>query len=121
MTANTQWPGDVDGDVLRIFQEGGHDFEEVMKIDFMVDFDAWPPAPAFVEQLATVHQGVEVFEPEGDDDGYVQFVVTAKLSYELVMSVQAEVTRMARPFGGVCEAWGAFSNAPVADTDDTEP
>ncbi len=110
MTAITQWPGDADGDVLRAMHDDGFDFEQEVDIDFMVDFDVWPPAPAFLALLAARYPDLEVVEPDSEDDGYVQFVVTARLTYELVMSVQAEVTAMAAPFGGVCESWGAYAN-----------
>lgn len=69
-----KWPRDADGDVLRRLQEdGGFDFSTPTLIDFDVDFQTWPPPPAAVEMLSRQHPSLEVYEPEGKDDGYLQF------------------------------------------------
>lgn len=36
------WPDDEDGDVLRVLDERGFDFNKEVKIDFEIDFDHWP-------------------------------------------------------------------------------
>ena len=107
----TEWPGDADGDVFRALRAGGHNFDEVVHIDFNVDFDDWPPAPAFLAQLASIYPDLAVHEPDDEFNGYLQFIVTAPLTYDLVMSVQSEVSRLALPFGGRCESWGLFNNS----------
>ena len=105
-----QWPDDVDGDVLRRMEEGGFDFSIATDIDFNIDCEAWPPSVEFMARLADAYPDAELVEPEEDDDGegFVQVVVRDFLTYELVMRVQAELTELARPYGGVCESWGAY-------------
>jgi len=51
---------------------------------------------------------VEMFPPEEDFNGYVGFVVHAVLTYDLVMFVQASVSELALPYGGVCNSWGTL-------------
>lgn len=114
MGSGRQWPDDVDGDVLRRFDEDGFDFSKPVDIEFNIDFEPWPPSDEFMQKLRAVHPGAEVIEPgdgdDEDDDGYIQVVVNDRLSYELVMRVQRELTALAAPYGGVCDSWGAFSN-----------
>ena len=100
------WPEDADGDVLRRMQSSGFDFETPTDIDFNVDVDMWPPAPELIARLRAQYPDIEEYPPDPDGDGYVQFVVHAPLTYELVMSIQRSVSELAAPFGGVCESWG---------------
>ncbi|WP_293372638.1 ribonuclease E inhibitor RraB [Nevskia sp.] len=102
------WPSNPDGDVFRRLHTHGFDFEISCAIDFNIDFDAWPPPSEFIALLKQRHSGVQVFEPENQDSGYISFVVNAKLTYELVLSVQSSVSELAAPFGGVCESWGVL-------------
>jgi hypothetical protein len=102
------WLEDADGDVFRRLAAGDFDFEEPCRIDFIVDFDAWPPPAEFLQRLRTNYPAVEVFEPDGNAGGYVLFVVEARLTYELVTFVQSAVSAMAAPFGGTCNAWGVL-------------
>jgi len=102
------WPDDVDGDVFRRMQSNGFDFRTPTDIDFNVDFDAWPPADELMDRLRAQFSKVEEFPPDSDGDGYVQFVVHAPLTYELVIFIQSSVSGLAAEFGGVCESWGAL-------------
>jgi hypothetical protein len=104
----SKWPQDVDGDVFRRMQASGFDFEKPCDIDFNIDFDTWPPADEFLNLLRNRFSKVELFEPDQNGDGYVQVVVHAPLTYELVMSVQSSVSQLASPFKGICESWGAL-------------
>lgn len=106
--APSAWPDDVDGDVFRRMQLSGFDFETPTDIEFNVDFDTWPPADEFVDRLRAQFTKVEIFPPASDGDGYVQFVVHAPLTYELVMFIQSSISELASAFGGVCESWGAL-------------
>jgi len=51
---------------------------------------------------------MKVFEPDSESSGYVQFIVDAMLTYELVMFVQSSTSELAAPFGGICESWGVM-------------
>lgn len=102
------WPDDADGDVLRRIQASGFDFKREVEIDFIVDFDTWPPAEEVVRVLRAHYSRVKVHSPDATGNGYVRFVVHAALTYELVMQVQSSVSALAAPFGGVCESWGVL-------------
>lgn len=104
----TEWPQDVDGDVFRKMQESGFDFSHPVDIEFIVDLETWPPSEAFLTALRTRHPRIKVYEPDEDGDGYVMFIVPALLTYDLVMSVQKEISEFAAPYGGVCDSWGAM-------------
>ena len=106
-----QWPDDVDGDVLRRFQQDGFDFSKAVNIDFNIDFKTWPPPAEFMAKLAGQYPGAKLVQPDKDDDGegYVLIVVHELLSYELVVGVQSELTALAAPYGGKCDSWGACS------------
>lgn len=112
LNAQAQWLDDVDGDVLRRLQDDGFDFSAVADIDFSIDFASWPPSAACMATLSGHYPDAELIEPERDDDGngFVLIILRDRLSYELVMRVQRELTEMAAPYGGKCDSWGAFSN-----------
>lgn len=107
--ANDIWPQDADGDVLKRMQASGFDFSRPVDIDFNVDFDNWPPAQKCVDLLRAQFRNLKVREPN-DHRGYVQIVVNAILTYDLVMFMQSTVSEMAAPFGGVCESWGVYQS-----------
>ena len=108
------WPNDPDGDVFRRLHAGGFDFDREHTIDFNIDFDSWPLSHGAISALKKAYPSCEVVEPDeedirnGDCIGYVQFQVIAKLTYELVMEVQAQAKNYAKPYGGWCESWGVW-------------
>ena len=104
----TNWPDDADGNVLRRMEAGGFDFQEPCLIDFNVDFENWPPSPDALMVLRKNFPSTKVYEPSNNGDGYVQFQVFEKLSYELVMNIQSEVSDWMAPYGGICESWGVL-------------
>lgn len=108
MRAALSWPADADGDVLRRLQSGGFDFSEPCMIDFNVDFLEWPPALEALELIRSRHPESIVYPEEGDSAGYVLLQVKERLTYELVTRVQAEMSALLAPFGGVCESWGVL-------------
>jgi hypothetical protein len=115
----SEWPGDVDGDVFRRMQESGFDFSKEVEIEFIVDFDSWPPPESFLRALHGHHPRITLRNPDEDGDGYVIFLVHGLLTYALVMSVQRTVSELAAPFGGVCDSWGAMQ--PPSQTDSWTP
>lgn len=103
-----QFPDDVDGDVLRRMERSGFRFDVPCLIDFNVDFDVWPPPHEAVELIRSRYPVVEVHEPSAEFPGYVLFQVFDLATHERVTGVQAEVTELMRPYGGVCESWGVL-------------
>lgn len=108
MKVESVWPNDADGDVFRRMADSGFDFTSACNIDFNIDLESWPPPERLLNQLRQRYSKVEVVEPDGEYSGYVTFVVTAKLSYELVISTQRVASEIAHPYGGSCESWGVL-------------
>jgi hypothetical protein len=106
-TLEQDWPADSDGDVFRRMHADGFDFETPVSIDFNVDFAEWPPSGELITKLAENYEQVEFHESD-EYRGYDSFVVTEKVSYELVTSVQRSVSELAAPYGAVCESWGVM-------------
>lgn len=104
------WPNDADGDVLRRMEEDGFDFSKPHVIDFNVDFDDWPPDPRAVSLLKKRYPGTVVRDPKDGYAGYLQFQLHERVSYELVMRVQREVSVFVAPFNGRCESWGVMQD-----------
>lgn len=103
-----RWPNDADGDVFRRMQKSGFDFDKAVDIDFNVDFDSWPPSEELLSMLRSQFKHVKVCSPDSSGEGYVQFVLNAVPTYELVIFIQKSVSEMAARFGGVCESWGVL-------------
>lgn len=101
------WPDDDDGDVLRRLQESGFDFARDYQVDFNVDFFEWPPVQAAIDRLRPLGN-IELFDPDDDGPGFVLVQVQAKVTYELVTSMQRRVSNAMAPYGGICESWGVL-------------
>jgi hypothetical protein len=98
------WPDDADGEVLRRLADNGFDFERLASIDFNVDFDNWPPNDAALAAIAKTFQDARV----SLEDGYLLVRLERLLTYDLVTSVQAQLSHATAPFGGSCETWGVL-------------
>ena len=108
------WPNDADGDVFRRLEAHGFDFGKPHTVDYNVDFDHWPPDSEALEVLRRQYGSVEVYEPDGDYSGYVQFRVCGPVTYESVTDVQRRTTAAMQPHGGVCESWGVLQEPPAS-------
>lgn len=108
------WPDDADGDALRQLHAYGFDFDAVHRVDFHVDFEAWPPSAGFVAELAARYPDVDVIEPDGDDHGYVMLSVESALSYDWLGLMQQQISALAEPYGGTCQSWGVPHEVPEA-------
>ena len=112
MSTAATWPSDADGDVLRRLNASDFDFTAEYEIDFNVEFEDWPPHPVAIAWLQSKYPRVQVYEPEEDFNGYVQFKIRSKLSYTFVIDTQAEATSQMSQYGGICESWGVMQPAP---------
>jgi hypothetical protein len=108
MESSMNWPNDADGNVFRSLEASGFDFSKSHTVDYIVDFEVWPPAAAALEILRSQYGAIEVFEPDEEGDGYVLFQITGPVTYAGVTSVQRRTTSAMQPFGGLCEAWGVM-------------
>ncbi|MEZ8095620.1 ribonuclease E inhibitor RraB [Photobacterium swingsii] len=103
-----KFPHDSDGEVLNRLYQDGFEFSLPTTIEFMVDFNSWPPTDKAINALQSEFGALEFYQPEDDCLGYVLFTISDILSYELVINTQAKASDLAQEFGGVCEAWGVF-------------
>jgi hypothetical protein len=106
MNQVAEWPSGADGDVFRRLASRNFDFSRQYSIEFTVDFTKWPPSRAALEALRAAFPNAAVHENSDKRSGYVLFVLSEKLSYEYVIRIQADATRIAAPFNGYCESWG---------------
>lgn len=106
------WPDDADGGVFRNLASAGFDFSAQHSVDYNVDFEHWPPANAAIDWLREHFGNVQLHPPSGSMDGYVEFQIVGRLTYEGVTSTQRQVSTAMRPFGGACESWGVM-HSPV--------
>ena len=106
MTKSDNWPEDANGDVLRRLKEAGFNFSVPHEIEFNVDFTSWPPPQKSISWLRSNYQSVTVYEPDAEFRGYALFTVVAPVTYEFVVSTQAQVSNALSPEGGICESWG---------------
>jgi hypothetical protein len=103
------WPDDADGDVLRRLAVQGFDFAKSHVLDFNIDFANWPPPLDALSSLARTYPDAQLCEPSDKIPGYVLVRVTAILSYDVVIRIQAEISAAMAPFGGQCDSWGILS------------
>ena len=111
MSTPTTWPNDADGDVLRRLDAKAFNFAAEYEIDFNVDFEDWPPHPDAVAWLESRYANVTLYKDETGLNGYIQFKLRAKLTYEFVMNTQREATVGTEAYGGICESWGVLHQA----------
>jgi hypothetical protein len=106
------WPDDVDGDVLRSLEKDGFNFDKEHMIDFNIDFNQWPPSKEALDIIVKEYPEAKLYDPDPDIEdscGYVLISIQSKLSYELVMFMQKEITEIMKPYGGWCESWGVMN------------
>ena len=104
----SNWPDTTDGDVFRRMEASGFDFSIEHEIDFNIDFDSWPPSQDAIDIIYELYPNAKIKEPDSEYDGDVSFIINELLEYEMVISVQNEVTKAVAPYGGVCESWGVW-------------
>lgn len=107
----TSWPDTADGDVFRRLEADGFDFSRTCLIDFNVDFLDWPPPRAAIDAIVGMYGELAIFEPSGDEAGYVQFRVEGQLTYDVVITIQRLTTATMKPYGGICESWGVMHDS----------
>jgi hypothetical protein len=102
------WPKGADGDVFRRLEAHGFDFTKQHEIDFEIDFCAWPPSEESIAAVRGVHPNVRICQPDGNYRGYLHLSIMDFVTYDLVVSVQSDMTALVAPFGGACESWGVL-------------
>ena len=106
------WPDDADGGVFRRLAEHHFDFSKSHTVDYNIDFINWPPPQQALALLESMYGSVALYEPDEHGDGFAQFRVHGRVTYEGVVSVQRSASNAMRPFGGICESWGVTQDTP---------
>jgi regulator of RNase E activity RraB len=126
----TDYPDDLDGEVLRMIAEDGHDMTQPMDVEFHVAAATEEVAEKIAE--AAVELGYEAFIDfdDGSDDEEVEDEITEPwtctcrkamvLEYDAIMASQSELDAIARPMGGYADGWGTFGNVEVEGEDDDD-
>jgi hypothetical protein len=103
------WPDDADGDVMRRLRAGGFDFGKPELIDFNVDFESWPPDQRALNAISQAFPDATISLEA--TNGYVLVQLRRTVSYELVTSVQDQLSSLTASYGGQCDSWGVMHNA----------
>jgi len=115
MSDKNTWPADIDGDVLRLLEGRGFDFNLLHEIEFMIDFKGWPLSKeqqgAVLNKLpeaSFVETDEELLE-EGDPSGYVSFKVKNKVTHDFVTQEPQRLSRLFTNMDGYCDSWVVVS------------
>ncbi|MEM9965997.1 MAG: ribonuclease E inhibitor RraB [Asticcacaulis sp.] len=98
------WPNDADGDVFRRLKATGFNFSSATSIDFIVDFETWPPESRAMELLKEAFPEAEF--DSGED--YLVIILNAKLAYGFVTETQNKISELLSPFNAQCDSWGVL-------------
>lgn len=111
------FPNDADGDALRRLAHDGGDLSNPMTIDFQVAVPDKTAANALAEVTYKLGYRVKIYaSPECSLPWTCECSTRMLATYDGVIAVQAELARLAKPFGGHPDGWGSFGN----DTDETQ-
>jgi len=115
MSDKNIWPKDIDGDVLRLLEERGFDFNLAHEIEFIIDFKYWPLSKerqdivlGKLPQTRFVEADEELIE-EGDPSGYVSFKVKNTVSYDFITLEMKRLSSLFANMDGVCDSWSVTS------------
>lgn len=114
-----EYPNDADGDALRRLVADGNDMAAPMVIDFPVVLPTEAAAQQFAVLAAAKSYAVQIWQHDDDSDWDVICAIEMVPTYADVVRIQAELSELAEPFGGICDSWGSFGNREN-DKDDAD-
>src|SRR4051794_9348413 len=104
------FPPDADGDALRRLQKHA-DLSKPMTIDFQVALPNENVGKNFANVVRGLGYHAEVYaSPECKLPWTCECSSRMLVSYEAIMSIQVELTRLSKPFDGFPDGWGSFGN-----------
>lgn len=117
----TDYPDDLDGEVLQMIADDGNDMSQPMIVDFHVAAateDTAEKIAAAAEKLG-YEVGIDFDDGEDaeeDEEITEPWTCTCRkemlLEHEGVIAAQKQLDDIARPLGGYADGWGTFGNAP---------
>lgn len=102
------WPDDADGDVFRRLRDKGFDFSKQYVVDFVVDFEDWPPNPEALRKVQREFPSATEYIDDFSGTGTFVVKIEAQVSYQLVVDTQQRLTTLVSDFGGWCDSWGVL-------------
>ena len=107
-------PDDADGDAIRRVIEDGSDLTHPMVVEFQIDCPDLASAESIAARIP--HEfTTQVYRDPDDDSVTCECSREMLLVYSELVSIQRQLTEIATPFGGRCEAWGTFGNRENAE------
>jgi hypothetical protein len=104
-------PDDADGDAMRRVIADGADLARPMTIDFQIDCPNLSSARAIAAKLPDTEFAIAIYQNPEDGAATCQCSREMLLVHSELIRIQRELTEIAKPFGGWCEAWGTFGNS----------
>ena len=126
----TTYPDDADGAVLAELAAQGVDMSQPLPIEFPVAVPDETSAHKTLKSMtdAGYESHIEYDEGEPDDDGEIDpddeecgpsWTVFANVrivpEYNEIVRIQAELDRLARPYGGNSDGWGVMVGGDAED------
>ena len=107
-------PNDADGDAMRRVIADGADATRPMKVDFQIDCPDLATAREIAARVPRDQFAVDVYSFEDSEGATCECSRDMLLEHSELLRIQHELTEIAKPFGGHCEAWGTFGNTQNA-------
>ncbi|HTC14899.1 MAG TPA: ribonuclease E inhibitor RraB [Steroidobacteraceae bacterium] len=111
---NASYPNDTDGDALRKVVEAGADMSRPMVIDYSVRVADEHSARRVAQVVEAKGFDPSISQDDGRDSWSVYCSKSMLATYDGVVSVQAELNALLKPYGGHCDGWASFGNAHQA-------
>lgn len=107
-TTTEFWPDDDDGQVLRRLRDKEFDFSKRYIVDFVIDFETWPPNVQVCERIFKEFPNTVEYTDEETGQRVLIVKIENFLTYRLVAETQARLTELASEAGGWCDSWGGL-------------
>ena len=109
-------PDDADGDAMRRVIADGGDLSRPMLVDFQIDCPDVSSAEAIAAKIPADEFAVRIYQNSGDETATCECSREMLLDHSELIRIQHELSAIASPFGGFCEAWGTFGNGESAES-----
>jgi hypothetical protein len=108
-------PDDADGDAMRRAIARGDDLTRPMMVDFQIDCPDMASGEAIAAKVPAAEFAIRVYQDPEDTSVTCECSRKMLLEYSELVRIQRQLSDLAEPFGGWCEAWGTFGNTENAE------
>ena len=102
------FPGDENGDVLRLLQKKGFDFSTEHIFDYEHIFRTEKSAQEFADEIRKRNLSAQINFQEGVSNWNVTVKVRHELTHAKISQTEAELNDLAVQFGGKKDGWGVL-------------